>query len=101
MIDEKKLVKELEHHLLEYKKNDVAIGINVVKEIINNQPQIGGWILCSERLPEIKRPVLVCDKQGNICIRQINSIDEFGIVWWSQYKCFVIAWQPLPEPYHE
>lgn len=58
----------------------------------------GGWILCEDRLPEIGNPVLICDENRNVCIRQIMRIDEFGMVWWSQYST-AIAWQLLPEPY--
>lgn len=58
----------------------------------------GGWIPCENRLPEIGKPVLVCDKKGNVCIRKIMRIDELGMAWWSQYSA-AIAWQPLPELY--
>lgn len=58
----------------------------------------GGWIACEDRLPEIRKPVLICDGKGNVCIRQIMRIDEFGMAWWSQYST-AVAWQPLPEPY--
>lgn len=58
----------------------------------------GGWIPCEDRLPEIRNPVLICDGKGNVCIRQIMRIDEFGMAWWSQYST-AVAWQPLPEPY--
>lgn len=58
----------------------------------------GGWISCEDRLPEIRKPVLICDGKGNVCIRQIMRIDEFGMAWWSQYST-AVAWKPLPEPY--
>ena len=58
----------------------------------------GGWIACEDKLPEIRNPVLICDGKGNVCIRQIMRIDEFGMAWWSQYST-AVAWQPLPEPY--
>lgn len=64
-----------------------------------NMKNDGGWIPCEDRLPEIRKPVLICDAKGNVCIRQIMRIDELGMVWWSQYST-AIAWQPLPEPYH-
>ena len=73
MIDEKKLIEEVEKHRLEYKDRDMGIGINVVKELIENQPKVNYplsdcigdckncwktklvnpyWISCKERLPE-------------------------------------------------
>ena len=63
-----------------------------------NMENGGGWIACEDRLPEIRKPVLICDTKGNVCIRHIMRINEFGEAWWSQYST-AIAWQPLPEPY--
>ena len=60
----------------------------------------GGWIECENKMPEIGKPVLVCDKQGNVCVRAITC-EIKGKKYWSQDKYDVVAWQPLPEPYHE
>lgn len=57
-IDKKELIKELMNHLLEYKEDDVAIGINVVKEIIENFPQIDRWFPCNQP-PNNDREVLI------------------------------------------
>ena len=60
----------------------------------------GGGIECENKMPEIGKPVLVCDKQGNVCVRAITC-EIKGKKYWSQDKYDVVAWQPLPEPYHE
>lgn len=58
----------------------------------------GGWILCENKMPEIGKPVLVCDKKGNVCVRAITCKIN-GKKYWSQDKYDVVAWRPLPEPY--
>lgn len=61
----------------------------------------GGWIPCSDRLPETGDSILVT-----------YSDEEVGIVWsarpklWGKYEkannlIFPVAWMPLPEPYRE
>ena len=81
------------------KKACCILGMTI-DELISNQPKIGGWIPCSERLPE----------------ESLNSV-----IGWDEYRqrcCFVqylggrwvlgddvesvkiAAWQPLPEEYH-
>jgi len=122
MIDEKKLIAELQNHTLEYKDTDMGIGINVVKEIIKNQPKIGEWIPCSERLPEESGYYLVTyhdwsdgnylPKFDDIHVRRLHYQVSEHFTGWNYPKCVdknaeadehkeVIAWQPLPEPYKE
>ena len=43
------------------------------------------WIPCKRRMPEVGRPVLVCDKQGNVCVRAVTS-NINGVKNWSQNK---------------
>ena len=64
----------------------------------------GGWILCSERLPEENQQVILQDFYGNITIEKMKIND--GVKgfsdgdWWSSANNYV-AWQPLPEPFKE
>lgn len=58
----------------------------------------GGWILCKKKMPEIGKPVLVCDKQGNVCVRAVTCKIK-GKKYWSQCKNDVVAWCELPAPY--
>ena len=69
--------------------------------MIDNQTKFGEWIPCSKNsdiFPPKGIPVLVSDKNGNVCVRTITSVID-GRHYWSQDKYGVLAWQPLPEPY--
>ncbi len=68
-----------------------------LKRISNN-----GWIPCSERLPEAKKEVLIfADDNAMFVGRLMNGgfsvHDGDG---WIDLK-FILAWQPLPEPYKQ
>lgn len=71
----------------------------LVEDIIRSNMKDDGWIPCSERLPE--DGTYWCTLDGELC-----GIDEpftgmCGIEngVWDEPDC-VIAWQPLPAPYH-
>ena len=108
MIDEKKLIKELSKNSV-FEKITNAEGKNVF-EIIEDQPQVGGWIPVSERLPEDEYGVLVTvnGKHNNTTFIDALEIAEYdstdgwiveGYLDWINPD--VTAWQPLPEPYKE
>ena len=72
------------------------------------EPQVGGWIPVTERLPENGCGVLVTvnGKHSNITFVNALEIAEYrntegwiieGYLDWLDPN--VIAWQPLPEPY--
>lgn len=118
MIDEKRLLEVLE-------KNFCGIGgVEVLKQIINEQPKVGEWIPCSERLPEEHDSMFAKFKgtnKWNTAMFEKSSDEvivtiEFGDgkrktttsktmdgMWKIEKDIFspkkVIAWQPLPEPY--
>ena len=86
--------------------DDVVLMKDAIK-IVNDvaEEYNGGWIACSERLPEPIRPVLVTLKNwmNDKCFVRVGRFhtdhwktDE-GIV----ENSVVIAWQPLPEPFKE
>ena len=57
----------------------------------------GGWIPCSERLPEVNVPILTCDKEGWISVN-INIPYLGGVK--NDFECgYYVAWMPLPTPY--
>lgn len=90
---------------LEFALSDAANTIESLMQKLADMEQSaedcsGGWIECENKMPEIGKPVLVCDKQGNVCVRAITC-EIKGKKYWSQDKYDVVAWQPLPEPYHE
>ena len=80
-----------------------------IKEIVNQlaEEYKGGWIPCSERLPETdeNRKYLVCGKNGGIYIAEFvcKAVNNTGVgPWWSaggRYAPEPIAWQPLPPKY--
>lgn len=75
-----------------------------ILKIINEQPTVNAWIPCSERLPENISTVIV----------QVKEIEKPTVGWYgnmdgwrlterdfAELKDFtVIAWIPLPTPYH-
>lgn len=56
--------------------------------------EMDGWILVSERLPEDGETVLCTDGEDIFLVEYDVDLDAgFGDMDW------IIAWQPLPEPY--
>lgn len=134
MIDEKKLIedihgyfrKDMDKYLTE-DKGDVVVGEDlekckellrlnkVIYDIIKNQPKVGEWIPCSERLPEgcddAELEVLVHMEEKYI----EAEFKEVGLALYypgeKQFRSVynhmaditenVVAWMPLPEPYRE
>jgi len=74
-----------------------------VQNAIEEQPKIGGWIPCSERLPEEDGFYLVTLTEK---VTDINDIRVTKVFFseksngFTGYGKSVIAWQPLPEEYH-
>lgn len=130
MIDEKKLIEDIDAEIKcmnEEKERYFKAGnfhngniiveqisaINIIKKIIKNQPEIGRWIPCGERLPEDGQKVIV-SKDG----KTLDELFEFelskpdcgddeligflsgfyldDIVILEENKN-TIAWQPLPD----
>lgn len=108
MIDEKKLIEELE--TLKAKtiifKSDLIFNdaINTVIKKVNEQPKLNEWIPIKKELPKTKGEYLV---SYHPCYRDNESkeiivgLDSFrGKRSWAKKKYRkVIAWMPLPQPY--
>lgn len=85
---------------------------DVYKKAVEEQPKIGGWTPCSERLPEEGVKVLVWFEyfrygEYNRLFQTIGISYTYNGKWsgfvndssgWEQLS--IIAWQPLPEEYH-
>lgn len=120
MIDEKKLILHLNDWMLQESylrqlKNPADIISECIKAV-EEQPKISEWIPCSERLPEEGQRVLATHEAGLDPNRKViehyfhdgkflNNWDmdtDFKSPTFGQhYMGDVIAWQPLPEKYHE
>lgn len=120
MIDEKKLiegidieVKALEGKDGKYYKGKIA-GLRTAEALAKSIPKIGGWIPCSERLPECEwgaetEALLYQHKgTGSIEVGYYGRGGKFRDSYFRHYRNGtdgvdskdVIAWQPLPEAYH-
>lgn len=119
MIDEKKLIEDIHWNVREQNVISEEVGhnrpfcdkANVIK-CINDQPKIGEWIPCSERLPEDSKTEiydmqLVTLDNGDVCLGVYRHDDKEWFTRMSEEETIysnnhkVIAWQPLPEPYKE
>ena len=83
--------------------------VDTIKEMLEIVQEVaeeynGGWIACSDRLPEENQKVILQDFYRNITIEKMKIND--GVKgfsdgdWWSSANNYV-AWQPLPEPFKE
>ena len=104
MIDEKKLIEEIEEEVSSDKLGlSRYIPIRAMKEMVESQLKIGEWIPCSERLPEEDTDVLIYTPYDGVDMAYISDEnwrytrgDEFiGTV----ENLNVLAWKPLPAPY--
>ena len=125
MIDEKKLIEDIEKEIefaMKCNMPAMVAGMRQIASVIEEQPKIGEWIPCSERLPD--------DGDGRFYMCTVENHEEdppmfcqyeeeYGFGFWndiydehtlgfvdSEFKTNeelgyekVVAWQPLPEPY--
>lgn len=101
MIDEKKLIEEIEKIDMHGRMREYA-GLCAAVNIIKNQPKIGEWIPCSERLPDESGTYIVNAIENNIIhvtfAKWMKRMKKWELTGSRSYWK-VIAWQPLPEPY--
>lgn len=115
MIDENLLIKKLykiKNKLIKSNKvlaSNKAYFVEKIIEIVKNEPKIGEWIPCNERLPEEKK-FYEENMRSPACLVTVLSDDELMVgidrtvngVWTLEEtfdKPKIIAWQPLPERY--
>ena len=85
---------------------DPEVAVSAIENLPSAQPE-QRWIPVTERLPD-KNGKYLCSIQSNFKRKKIMRISttdfESGINRWSPdcmaFKDRVIAWMPLPEPYH-
>ena len=107
MIDEKKLIECLAYDMSCFETEDKKVSqlyvrVDDMVRMINGQPKIGGWIPCSERLPEIEQTVLLSLRSLDVSVGFRANTDGYFYTEGEGYVLYenVLAWQPLPEPYH-
>lgn len=116
MIDEKKLIEDLKKYA-HISSGDSVDTIKVSIRIVEDQPKVGEWISCSERLPELHRvdmesegeyymisdSVIITD--GEMVSISEYEIDDEDCRGWIAHDFEeiedVIAWMPIPEPYRQ
>lgn len=90
----------------------VSVGTieRIIRKYMNDKAEDGGWIPVKERLPEEKiNPVTMDFYEYLVTARFGNVIDvrcyKYGDGhWWHGpgiVDKYVVAWQPLPEPYRQ
>ena len=118
MIDEKKLIEDIEKEIefaMKCNMPAMVAGMRQIASVIEEQPKISEWIPCSERLPEMHRedmeaegeyymisnPVIVTDGK-QIYIAEYEEDMDYRYGWrgfdGEDYDN-IIAWMPLPNPY--
>lgn len=95
MIDEKKLIERLQKCIRVSDDANFTNGLLSAIDIVNQQPKIGEWIPCSERLPEEKGWYLVFAKGQRPFVAFFKG-KTFPL---NNHYHEIIAWMPLPEPY--
>lgn len=101
MIDEKKLIEEIEKIDLHGRMKEYA-GLCAAVDIIKNQPKAGEWIPCSERLPVESGTYIVNAIENHIVhvtfAKWMTRMKRWNLTGSRSYWK-VTAWMPLPEPY--
>ena len=105
MIDEKKLIEDIEKEIefaMKCNMPAMVAGMRQIASVIENQPKIGEWIPCSERLPEESGTYIVNAIENHIVhvtfAKWMPRIKRWNLSGNRSYWK-VTAWMPLPEPY--
>ena len=92
-------------HLDNDDKNCAECTVELAKEIVQEvaEEYKGGWIACSERLPDVEADVLLSLRSIDVHTGFMSNTEGYFYVDGEGYVEFenVLAWQPLPQPYKE
>ena len=104
MIDENLLIKKLykiKNKLINSNKvlaSNKAYFVEKIIEIVKNEPKVGEWIPCSERLPKQSlNSVIGWDQYRERCVLVQYYMNNW--ILGNHETVNIVAWQPLPEPY--
>lgn len=108
MINERKLIDDIK---LECEQNAGGLYKEDIIKIVNEQPKVGEWIPCSERLPEKNGMYFITLKDLDFngechCFTEFRYYTSRKKKWDEGIErdnpgMEIIAWMPLPEPYKE
>lgn len=116
MIDEKRLIEDTEDDVkniltqmfYEVPSEFIDYFLKEMKELVNDQPKVGEWIPCSERLPEEEHSMYwTTHEDGSVVQHGWSERHGFIYNWELGEKRArmgtVIAWMPMfkPEPYKD
>ena len=105
-----KILERLEKERRILLENNIqqAIALNFAKGIVQEvaEEYKGGWIACSERLPEDDSICIVTvEYPNNETVVDYGWFDRKSVCWFVGTQEFrtsnILAWQPLPEPFKE
>lgn len=102
MIDEVKVIEDIKEWS---KEKEIKWTSESVISLLESAPKIGGWIPCSERLPD-KDGEYICTQKiynlsnGKLSGKSVELVEFCNGKWRRAKHLKVIAWQPLPEEYH-
>lgn len=110
MIDEKKLIEELDYYISHTPEDSGEhYSCNKVKDLICRQPKVGVWIPVSERLPDEpeENPEFEYRRLEMYLVCVDGCKYPFRAFWDGKYfadgfcRVSVTAWQPLPGSFKE
>lgn len=102
MIDEKKLIAEIREKIIPEKFGERCNSLDVIYamlQLIDEQPKVGEWIPCSERLPKEARAVEVTMYDGSRAIGHYYKRLEAWFDSINDGAIDVIAWKEPSEPW--
>lgn len=71
----------------------------IIEQItVEDVQPVDRWISVKDKLPEVGKVVIVCDKQGGVGAMELLSNGQWyhrGMAWSAEW---ILYWQPLPEP---
>ena len=107
-------LEELQNNLLSQTEGDVSVQVGIINGVMYSKKIVqevaeeykGGWIACSERLPEDDSICIVTvEYPNNKTMVDYGWFDRKGVCWFVGMQEFrtsnILAWQPLPEPFKE
>ena len=107
-------LEELQNNLLSQTEGDINLQVGVINGVMYSKKIVqevaeeykGGWIACSERLPEDDSICIVTvEYPNNKTMVDYGWFDRKRVCWFVGMQEFrtsnIIAWQHMPEPFKE